>query len=206
MSRAAVGPIVTILIVAGVAVILMLNREPSRSVPAPSPGAPARSADTAANAGGKPVGFREYPIGDEVVKNHLLIAAVWLPSVGMAGMPPPSDDIIHIEADVKGTADNPNGIAKDEKVAYLRIKYALRDSRTGATLQSGDLMPMRASDGLHYGANIAKPAPGEYRLLYTIEPPAPGVLGMHSDPATGVAPWWEPFEAAFDWTMEPASK
>jgi periplasmic iron binding protein len=67
-------------------------------------------------------------------------------------------------------------------------------------------MPMRASDGLHYGANIARPAPGDYRLIYTIEPPAPGVLGMHSDAATGVAPWWEPFEATFDWTMDaPAS-
>lgn len=200
MNRSKLGLAVTILIAAGVILILVLNREPGR--PSSDHPALARSGTPTIPTGDKPAGFREYPIGDEVVKNHLLIAAVWLPSVGMAGMPAPTEDVIHLEADIKGTADNPNGIAKDEKVAYLRVKYDLRDARTGASLQSGDLMPMRASDGLHYGANIAKPAPGDYRLVYTIEPPAPGGLGMHSDPATGVAPWWSPFEASFDWTME----
>jgi uncharacterized protein involved in high-affinity Fe2+ transport len=138
-----------------------------------------------------------------VVKNHMTVAAVWLPSVGMAGMPEPSSDVIHLEADVRATADNPNGFAKDEFVPYLKIRYDLIDPASGKPLQSGDLMPMVAADGLHYGANIARPAPGTYRLSYKIEPPSAGGLGRHSDPATGVAPWWEPFEASFEWTMDP---
>ncbi len=196
MSRAKVGPIVTILIVAGVALILLINREPSRS-PSPAPTPKPIDGPMAAVVVG------EHPIGDDVVKNHMVIAAVWLPSVGMAGMPAPPDDVIHIEADIHATADNPNGFAKDEFVPYLKIRYELTDPATGKPLQSGDLMPMVASDGLHYGANIAKPAPGTYKLVYKIEPPSAGGLGRHSDPATGVAPWWEPFDTSFEWEMEP---
>jgi uncharacterized protein involved in high-affinity Fe2+ transport len=190
LSSAKVGTVVTLLIVAGVATIFLFNREPTPPPkPKPIPG---------------PQGFlQERPIGDDVVKNHITIAAVWLPAVGMAGMPEPSSDVIHLEADIRATADNPNGFAKDEFVPYLKIKYELIDAKSSKLLQTGDLMPMVASDGLHYGANIAKPEPGTYRLVYKIEPPSAGGLGRHVDAATGVAAWWEPFEAAFDWIMEP---
>ncbi len=195
MSRARVGPIVTIVIVAGVALILVLNREPSRT---------AQLRDTASVSPGipaDPAGGIETPIGDDVVKNHMVIAAVWLPAVAMAGMPDPSDDIIHLEADIHATADNPNGLAKDEFIPYLKVHYEILPAGGGTPLQFGDFVPMVAADGLHYGANVLKPAPGRYRLVYKIDPPA---LGRHVG-AGGVAPWWKPFEAAFDWTMEPPS-
>jgi uncharacterized protein involved in high-affinity Fe2+ transport len=64
------------------------------------------------------------------------------------------------------------------------------------------MTPMVARDGLHYGANIAMPRAGRYTLTYRIEPPWKGGLGRHSDPVTGVAPWWEPFEVSFDWDYE----
>jgi hypothetical protein len=192
MSRARVGPIVTIVIVAGVALILFLNREPSRTVP--------QHRTDAASAGVPvdPAGGIETPIGDDVVKNHMVIAAVWLPSVAMAGMPDPSDDVIHLEADIHAAADNPNGFAKDEFVPYLKVRYKILPAEGGEPLQYGDFLPMVAADGLHYGANVLKPPPGHYRLVYKIDPPA---LGRHVG-AGGVAPWWEPFEASFDWTME----
>jgi uncharacterized protein involved in high-affinity Fe2+ transport len=191
MSRARVGPIVTIVIVAGVALILLLNREPSRTAPVPAPASPGVPADQ--------TGGIETPIGDDVIKNHMVIAAVWLPSVAMAGMPDPSDDVIHIEADIHATADNPNGFAKDEFVPYMKVHYEIVPAGGGKPLQSGEFVPMVAADGLHYGANVLKPPPGHYRLVYKIDPPA---LGRHVG-AGGVAPWWEPFEASFDWTMEP---
>jgi uncharacterized protein involved in high-affinity Fe2+ transport len=191
LSSAKVGTAVTLLIIAGVGAIFLLNREPAQAPVRPT------------GPGPRPPGpLREWPIGEDVVKNHITIAAVWLPAVGMAGMPEPSSDVIHLEADIHATADNPNGFAKDEFVPYLKIKYELSDAKGGKLLQSGDLMPMVASDGLHYGANIAKPGPGTYRLVYKIEPPSSGGLGRHVDAATGVAAWWEPFETTFDWTME----
>jgi periplasmic iron binding protein len=190
LSSAKVGTAVTLLIVAGVGAIFLLNREPTQAPPRPTHLVPPRP------------GSLEHPIGDDVVKHHINIAAVWLPAVGMAGMPEPLSDVIHLEADIHATADNPNGFAKDEFVPYLKIKYELSDAKGGKPLQAGDLMPMVASDGLHYGANIAKPGPGSYRLVYKIEPPSAGGLGRHVDAATGVAAWWEPFEVGFDWTME----
>ena len=60
-------------------------------------------------------------------------------------------------------------------------------------------MPMVARDGLHYGATIEMPKAGRYKLTYAIEPPSDGGLGRHVDPATGVDPWWKPFEVSFDW-------
>ena len=112
-------------------------------------------------------------------------------------------DLIHLEADVKATQDNPNGFAKDEFVPYLKIAYSVVPAKGGSAIEKGELSPMVAWDGLHYGANILMPKPGDYRLIYEIEPPSAGGLGRHSDPATGVDPWWKPFQAVFSWTVEP---
>jgi uncharacterized protein involved in high-affinity Fe2+ transport len=191
------GTFVTLFIVVGVALILMLNREPARAP------LPAREAKPGGQGGGgaRPGSPRETPIGDEVVKNHMTVAAVWIPSVGMAGMPEPTDDVIHLEADVKSTADNPNGFAEHEFVPYLKIRYELYAAAGGTKpIQSGELGPMIAADGLHYGAAAGRPAPGRYRLIYKLEPPSAGGLGRHLD----VAAWWNPFEVSFDWVMEAA--
>jgi uncharacterized protein involved in high-affinity Fe2+ transport len=195
VSKSKVGPIVAAVTFFGVALIFWLNFESGK----PTGGGKGDVRTPTQTDGTRPGPGKEHPIGDDVVKNHLQIAAVWLDSVSMAGMPEPSSDVIHLEADVKSTADNPNGYAKDEFVAYLKVKYEVVDAASGKTVQSGDLLPMIASDGQHYGANIAKPAPGSYRLVYKIEPPSAGGLGRHVD----VAPWWEPFEVSFDWLVEP---
>jgi uncharacterized protein involved in high-affinity Fe2+ transport len=198
-----VGPVVTVLIVAGVAAILLLNLNPQRtpSKPASASDGPVPAEPPTANpARAKPAGFREYPIGDEVVKNHMRIAAVWLPPIQMEGMPQtPGTDIIHLEADVKATEGNTHGFAKDEFIPYLKVRYRITPASGGAAIDEGELAPMVAADGLHYGASIAMPPKGEYRLTYAIQPPRAGGLGRHSDPVTGVAPWWEPFEVTFDW-------
>lgn len=179
MSRARVGPIVTMVIVAGVALILILNREPSRTgtVPIVVSAPPGVTAD--------PAGGGETPIGDDVVKNHMVIAAVWLPSVAMAGMPDPSDDVIHLEADIHATADNPNGFAKDEFVPYMKVHYEILPAGSGKPLQTGDFLPMVAADGLHYGANVLKPPPGHYRLVYKIDPPAPDATSARAGSPRG---------------------
>ena len=52
------------------------------------------------------------------------------------------------------------------------------------------------------GTSLSMPKAGSYRLIYSIRPPSAGGLGRHHDPVTGVAPWWGPFEVAFDWDYE----
>src|SRR5947209_4408206 len=130
MKRLA-GPLITTLILAGVGVILLMNLDlSSRPAPArygetpvlhvvdkvPIPGLPA------ATAAPKPKGdFREYPIGEEVERNGMRVAAVWLPPIEMDGNPMSGSDILHIEADVKATEGNPQGFALGEFVPYLKI-------------------------------------------------------------------------------------
>jgi uncharacterized protein involved in high-affinity Fe2+ transport len=204
MSRQWARPLITALIVVGVALIVVLNldlgslsstpppQESSKANPDSATPAPARRA--------LPAGFREYPIGDEMVKNAIQVAAVWLPSVqtdGMEGLSDPS--LIHLEADVRATEGNLNGFAMHEFVPYLKIRYTISPAAGGPPVHQGELIPMVAGDGLHYGVNITMPRAGSYRLTYQIAPPSVGGLGRHSDPATGVAPWWPPFEATFDW-------
>jgi uncharacterized protein involved in high-affinity Fe2+ transport len=212
------GPLVTTLIIGGVAMIVLLNlnwtqptlskasRPPhSSSSTAGAEGALAKSSPAPAQgpaAAPRPgnATFREYPIGDEVIQNHMRIAAVWLPPIEMEGMAgPSSSDVIHLEADIHAIEGNRNGFAKDEFVPYLKIRFAILPAGGGEPVHRGDLMPMVARDGVHYGASVAMPKPGSYRLVYDIEPPSAGGLGRHADPITGVDLWWKPFQVEFDW-------
>jgi uncharacterized protein involved in high-affinity Fe2+ transport len=196
------GTLVTLAIISGAILILVLNLEPTGSrLPAPPPPSEKTAIPSATGLPASAAGFREYPIGDEVEQSGLRIAAVWLPPIHMAGMKSdPGTDMIHLEADIHALEANINGFGKDEFVPYLKVTYQIIPSEGGATLE-GEMGPMVARDGLHYGANIATPRPGNYRLVYQINPPS-AVLGRHDDPITGVAPWWEPFEVSFDWTFD----
>ena len=48
-------------------------------------------------------------------------------------------------------------------------------------------MPMVASDGPHYGANIKMMGVGNYKVTYHIEPPSKAGMHRHTDSETGVA-------------------
>lgn len=200
MNRSWAGPIVTGLIVIGVVAILVANFQPGRETPV-KPVPPVVKVDQPSTGQTLGPNLPENPIGDPVVKNHVQVVAVWLAGVSMEGMST-SSDVIHLEADIKATENNPNGFAKDEFVPYLKVGYTITDTSSGDSIASGPMSPMIASDGLHYGASVAMPKPGRYRLTYRIEPPSSGGLGRHVG-VGGVAPWWEPFEAAFEWTVEP---
>lgn len=195
------GTLMTALILGGVALIVVLNLDlkgtatTSTSTPVPAPSEPAP-----APLGKAPAGFREYPIGEPQFRHELQVAAVWLPPLEMEGMAGPShSDVIHLEADIHATEGNRNGFGKDEFVPYLKIGYKIVPAVGGAPVQQGDLLPMVARDGLHYGASVAMPKAGHYTLIYDVQPPSAGGLGRHSDPATGVASWWGPFEVKYDW-------
>lgn len=146
-------------------------------------------------------GFREYPIGEHE-QNSMRVAAVWLPPVMMEGQDPLSgQDVIHLEADVAATRGNPNGFGLGEWVPYLRIQYEIRDA-SGKLVKKGLFQPMVAGDGPHYGTTLEMPGPGQYKLIYFLEPPSVSGFGRHCDKVTGVAPWWKAFQVEFDWTYE----
>ncbi len=212
--RRLAGPLIATLIVAGVGGILLINLNLSpvstrSSVESASLTDRSKGMEKINETPSVPTvrphpkgDFREYPIGEEVKKNAIRVAAVWLPPIAMDGTTMAGSDIIHLEADVKSTEGNPQGFALGEFIPYLKIAYEIKPAKGGDAIQKGELLPMIASDGLHYGASVAMPKAGDFTLSYVIQPPSAGGLGRHSDPITGVASWWEPFTATFDWEYE----
>ncbi|MBQ1375059.1 MAG: iron transporter [Clostridia bacterium] len=144
----------------------------------------------AAAAPGEEAGFTEYPIGDEEYDvEYLHIAAVYFQAVTMdpaSGLSPEEADI-HIEADVSALA-NDLGFGTGDWVPYLTIDYkVLREDGSEVEGGSGTFMPMAASDGPHYGANIKMPeGAGTYALQLTIHHPNENGYLLHVDEETGV--------------------
>ncbi len=155
--------------------------------------------------------FREYPIGDAIEKNKLEIAAVWFPGVQMEMpvMPNMYDlkknkngEVIHFEADIHATKGNANGFGAGEWIPFLSISYTIEGS---GKMISGQLLPMVAKDGPHYGAQIFLPY-GNYKFTYHITAPDSKDLARHSDRITGVTKWWKPFSVSWDLNFKGAKK
>ncbi|HEY9104885.1 iron transporter [Chitinimonas sp.] len=152
----------------------------------------------------------EVPLGKPVIAGGMEIGAVYLQPVKMepAGM---MLDInksdIHLEADIHAVKNNPTGFAEGDWMPYLVVKYELE--KVGGTKQSGDLMPMVASDGPHYGDNVKLQGAGKYKLKLTILPPTSNEhahFGRHVDKETGVGPWFKPIETNYEFTYAGTGK
>ncbi len=149
--------------------------------------------------------FKEYPIGEGLELNTLEVAAVYLAPIDMEprGIDlPASQADIHLEADIHAMKGNPNGFGAGEWVPYLTVSYRLENVDTGKVI-SGNLMPMVAVDGPHYGSNIKMMGAGNYKLSYHIDPPSRQGFGRHTDKASGVGAWFEPFDAEYEFQFVP---
>lgn len=152
--------------------------------------------------------FKEYPIGEGQSMHNLEIAAVYLAPIDMEprGMDlPASQADIHLEADIHAEEGNPNGFGAGEWVPHLTIAYKLENTDTGRVI-TGNLMPMVAVDGPHYGSNIKMPGAGNYKLTYTIDPPSKQGFGRHTDKASGVGAWFQTFDVSYDFKYVPIKK
>jgi uncharacterized protein involved in high-affinity Fe2+ transport len=147
----------------------------------------------------------EYPIGTPQQINGMEIAAIYLQPVTMEpdGMMRKAEESdIHLEADIHAMASNPNGFDEGAWMPYLLIKYEVTKQGSNEKI-SGDLMPMVANDGPHYGDNVKLKGPGKYSVKFVISPPSANPhshFGRHTDRLTGVRPWFKPFEAEYEFT------
>lgn len=154
---------------------------------------------------------KEYPIGKPHNVAGLEVAAVYLQPIEMdppGMMRPAKDSDVHLEADIKAAKDNKNGYAEGDWVGYLGVKYELSKAGNSEVLK-GDLMPMVANDGPHYGDNVKLLGPGKYTLKLTVAPPSedPHVhFGRHVDKETGVAPWFKTFTVQYEFTYAGTGK
>ncbi len=147
----------------------------------------------------------EYPIGKPQLQAGMEIAAVYLQPVPMepAGMMRGvAESDIHLEADIHAQHDNANGFPDGAWMPYLGVSYEITKQGSAQKL-TGELMPMVANDGPHYGDNVKLLGPGKYRLRFSIEPPGSSAhvhFGRHTDKETGVAPWFKPFALEYEFT------
>lgn len=147
----------------------------------------------------------EYPIGKPQQRNGMEIAAVYLQPVlmepaGMMNKPEESD--VHMEADIRAIANNPNGFEDGAWIPYLVVKYEITKLPEGKVIR-GEFMPMVANDGPHYGDNVKLMGPGKYKVKLSIAPPSANPhahFGRHIDRLTGVGPWFKPFDVEYEFT------
>lgn len=147
----------------------------------------------------------ETPIGKHQTVAGMEIGAVYLQPVKMEPdgmMKKVEESDIHLEADIHAVKNNPNGFAEGDWMPDLVIKFEI--TKVGSNFKvAGDLMPMVASDGPHYGDNVKLDGPGKYKLKYTVMPPSANThahFGRHVDKETGVAPWFKNFDLNYDFT------
>jgi len=153
---------------------------------------------------------KETPIGEERHEGGMTIGAVYLQPIEMEPegmMRPAADSDVHLEADIHAAKGNPTGFAEGDWMPYLVVKYEL--TKEGGQTQKGDLMPMVANDGPHYGDNVKLQGPGKYKMTLTVEPPAGGhhaMFGRHVDKETGVGPWFKPFTLDYEFVYAGTGK
>lgn len=156
----------------------------------------------------------EYPIGTPHNVAGMEIAAVYLQPVEMepdGHMRKAAESDIHLEADIRALANNLNGFAEGAWVPFLLVRFELTKVGTGEVIK-GDMMPMVASDGPHYGDNVKLAGPGRYRVKFAVLPPSAPEnasgrhFGRHTDRATGVRPWFKPVQVEWEFTYAGVGK
>jgi periplasmic iron binding protein len=154
---------------------------------------------------------KEYPIGKPKAANGMEISAVYLQPIEMEPpgmMRAAADSDVHLEADIKATKGNTNGFPEGEWVPYLVVHYELTKLDGGQAIK-GELMPMVANDGPHYGDNVKLMGPGKYKLTLTVSPPSENPhapFGRHVDKETGVGPWFKTFSADYEFVFAGTGK
>src|SRR3990172_12468898 len=104
----------------------------------------------------------EYPIGTPKNVAGMEVAAVYLQPIEMEPegmMAKASATDIHLEADIHALANNAHGFPEGSWMPHLVVTYEL--AKQGSTDKiAGEMMPMVANDGPHYGDNVKLKGPG----------------------------------------------
>ena len=142
-------------------------------------------------------GFEEFPLGDEVDVGPLHVGGVYFQPVDMepAGNSLSKNEAdCHMEADIHANeAGTALGYGNGDFVPYLHVKAFIKKIGSDK-MQEVAFMPMNASDGPHYGANVKfEEGVGKYYLRFEISAPGNDYL-LHVDEETGVTGrfWQEP--------------
>jgi uncharacterized protein involved in high-affinity Fe2+ transport len=156
---------------------------------------------------GEEAGFEEFPIGEERELGPINVAGVYFQPVDMlpAGNNlPASQADMHMEADISAAEGNDLGYGVGDFVPNLTVKYEIAKNG-GSWKTEGTFMPMNASDGPHYGANLKLDGAGTYKVRFLIHNPESQGYLLHVDQDTGVPGrfWQQPLVAEWDFDFIP---
>jgi len=155
--------------------------------------------DDSEEGGDEPdLGFTEVPIFEDVEKEFLNLTAVYFQAVDMTGGYKAEDYDCHLELDVKAL-QNGLGYGTGDWVPYLTVNYEVTKNDTKTKVSEGTFMPMAASDGPHYGANIKMDGDGLYTVKFTVKFPDSSTYLIHTD-ETG--PETHAFPNAIEYTYD----
>ena len=144
------------------------------------------------------LGFTEVEIFSGVEKEFLNLNAVYFQPVDMTGGYKAEDYDCHLELDVSAL-QNGLGYGTGDWVPYLTVNYEVTKNDDGSKVSEGTFMPMAASDGPHYGANIKMAGDGLYTVKFTVKFPDSSTYLIHTD-ETG--PETHEFPDAIEYTYE----
>ena len=139
--------------------------------------------EAAAAAPGEDAGFTELPIFNDYEADFLNVSAVYFQPVPMTDGNSIEGYDMHLEADIAALENN-YGFDVGGWVPYLTVEYKITGS-DGNVAAEGTFMEMSASDGPHYGANVALDKADTYTLEITIKSPADNNYLLHTDAETG---------------------
>jgi uncharacterized protein involved in high-affinity Fe2+ transport len=201
-----------ILIVMVVAALIFAGCE-KQSTPPASNAAPVSEtqstrpvSDVATVSEAETAGFEEFPIGDDIELGPINVAGVYFQPVDMlpAGNSlPASQSDMHMEADISAL-ENDLGYGVGDFIPNLTVRYEI--AKTGGSWNTeGTFMPMSASDGPHYGANLKLDGAGTYKVRFIIQSPESQGYLLHVDQETGVPGrfWQQPLTAEWDFDYIP---
>ena len=151
-----------------------------------------------AEDGGEDLGFTEVEIFSGVEKEFLNLNAVYFQPVDMTGGYKAEDYDCHLELDVSAL-QNGLGYGTGDWVPYLTVNYEVTKNDDGSKVSDGTFMPMAASDGPHYGANIKMAGDGLYTVKFTVKFPDSSTYLIHTD-ETG--PETHEFPDAIEYTYD----
>ena len=154
----------------------------------------AMSVSAYAAAPDEAAGFTELPIFEDEEVGFLSVNAVYFQAVPMSNGNENIEDFdIHLEADVSAL-ENDLGYGVGDWVPYLTVDYKVTAS-DGTVAAEGTFMEMNASDGPHYGANIALPNADTYSVEFTFHNPEENGYLIHTDSETGPGGTFDEFFA-----------
>ncbi|RAP77290.1 iron transporter [Paenibacillus montanisoli] len=132
----------------------------------PANNASAEVVDAAAGPADVAIG-KENKFGTEFAFVYIPVAKDVHPAA-YHGMPGDKEADIHLEGDFHAIEDNKWGFAPGDWIPGMKVTYEAVNQQTGDKL-SGQLYPMTAGDGPHYGLNVKMPSEGTYDFTFWVE-------------------------------------